>query len=129
MTKFLKLLHVYSYKIKIKKPASITEITIDTFKSYLQKGKPHFILIGKPTCPECRRTIDHVIAGIKGEKISIYYLDTDKINLEEKKNTLGKIGIKLLPSLIFFKTENSIKILPNYDSTAAISMWLRSLKR
>ncbi|MGJ3814649.1 hypothetical protein ACLOCK_03150, partial [Lactiplantibacillus plantarum] len=63
------------------------------------------------------------------EKSSIYYLDTDKISLEKKKNTLGKIGIKLLPSLIFFKTENSIKILPNYDSTAAISMWLRSLKR
>lgn len=128
MLKHSNLLNMYVYKSKIQKADFIIEITINTFKSYLQQKTPHFILVGKPTCPECRRTIDYVIAGIRKEKISIYYLDTDKISLEEKKNTLGKVGVKFLPSLIFLQAESSIKILPNYDSVAAISLWLRSLK-
>ena len=58
------------------------EIDIDTLRQkIIQRDSTDYILIGRPTCSECRETISYIITALEKEHIPILYLNTDKYDM------------------------------------------------
>lgn len=105
------------------------EIDIDTLRQkIIQRDSTDYILIGRPTCSECRETISYIITALEKEHIPILYLNTDKYDMSANHKLFFNSNIKYLPSLIKITDSKQIKIMNIYDSVPAIIMWIKSVE-
>ncbi|ARO02408.1 hypothetical protein [Lactiplantibacillus plantarum] len=122
-------LGAYIYKRKIVRSAYIKEIDIDTLRQkIIRRDSTDYILIGRPTCSECRETISYIITALEKEHIPILYLNTDKYDMSANHKLFFNSNIKYLPSLIKITDSKQIKIMNIYDSVPAIIMWIKSVE-
>ena len=79
---------------------SMENLTYDQFKEFIKKNKLVMATFGAPWCGACR-SLGPIVEEIIGEvKDGIAIL---KVNVDESPELPGKLGIKSIPTMIFFK--------------------------
>ncbi|MBF7129339.1 thioredoxin family protein [Pediococcus pentosaceus] len=120
-------LNIKKYKRIIKKSQNIIELDFSDLKKQLANPDKNFILIGRPTCAMCQQSIPYIEKATQKGKYDIYYFDTDKYEPNQYMKFFSSIGIKVLPSLLYLKGQNTFERMSVYRAENAIELWMNSV--
>lgn len=68
------------------------------------------VYFGRRTCPYCREFVPNLHDEVKKTSLTTYYFDTENTDkIPEKQQVRGKLGVKFVPSLLYFKSDGSIE--------------------
>lgn len=124
MNNVLSLVGAKKYKDRIKNSQYVEEISMLDFIGALNVGEPRLVLIGRPTCSECRSTIKDILKSVEDQDVHLSYINTDKVEIEKYRSFFKMLKIEFLPEMLWICGKNKIKSMKVYHPESAIQMWL-----
>lgn len=117
-----------STKSSAKSSNSFNPINTQKFEELIKEKENVWVYIGRPTCDDCDRFSPVLKEVIKENNKKVYYYNTDearKENEEKLINHLNKLGVKSVPTLIYFKKGEVVKTVVGYQDKASVEKLLK----
>lgn len=109
----------------------LTDISTNQIINILEDSNTNekrFILIGRPTCKECKDERPKIESLLKEYKIQALYYDTDVARSENEdlmKDTIKELDVKFVPTILYLDGNTVKEKFTGKDITSDFEAWLK----